>query len=77
MAILIGIFAIQALGSGKVGFAFGPILAAWFVVILGLGVSSLLKTPHALAAFNPLAGYEFFLRNGFKGSSPRGLSSCV
>jgi KUP system potassium uptake protein len=67
VVILVGIFAIQALGSGRVGVAFGPILAVWFVVILALGVVSLAQTPAALAAFNPIAGYEFFQRNGFKG----------
>lgn len=67
VVILVGLFAVQSLGSSKVGFAFGPILALWFVVILILGLVSLVQTPEALAAFNPVAGYAFFQRNGFRG----------
>jgi KUP system potassium uptake protein len=65
--ILIGLFAIQPLGSGKVGVAFGPILGVWFVVIFILGLVSLIQTPAILAAFNPVNGLIFFLHNGFKG----------
>ncbi len=67
VVILVALFAIQALGSGKVGAAFGPILAVWFVVILALGIASLVQTPRALEAFNPLTGAAFFRRNGFRG----------
>jgi KUP system potassium uptake protein len=65
--ILVALFAVQVKGSGNVGVAFGPILATWFVVIMVLGIVSLAQTPQALAAFNPMAAYEFFQRNGFKG----------
>ena len=65
--ILVGLFGVQAKGSGRVGAAFGPILAVWFVVIMILGIVSLAQTPRALSAFNPMAAYEFFERNGFKG----------
>lgn len=67
VVILVGLFAVQSKGSGRVGVAFGPILALWFVVILVLGLVSLAQTPQVLAAFNPLEGARFFLRNGFKG----------
>src|SRR5664280_1009024 len=64
--ILVGLFGVQAKGSGRVGAAFGPILAGWFGVIMILGIVSLTQTPRALSAFNPTAAYEFFERNGFK-----------
>ncbi|MBV8604837.1 MAG: KUP/HAK/KT family potassium transporter [Pelomonas sp.] len=67
VVILIALFAVQSKGSGQVGVAFGPILAAWFVAILVLGVVSLVRTPGVLAAFNPLEGLSFFRRNGFHG----------
>jgi len=67
VVILIGLFAIQPLGSGRVGVAFGPILALWFVVIFFLGLVSLIKTPAILSAFNPVNGLIFFQHNGFKG----------
>jgi KUP system potassium uptake protein len=65
--ILVALFAVQSKGSGRVGAAFGPILAAWFVVIMVLGIVSLAQTPSALSAFNPMAAVGFFERNGFKG----------
>ncbi|EEA00925.1 K potassium transporter [Burkholderia sp. H160] len=67
VVILVALFAVQPLGSGRVGVAFGPILAVWFVVIFALGLVSLVETPAILAAFNPLNAIEFFAHNGFKG----------
>lgn len=64
---LLGLFSAQSKGSGKVGVAFGPILVTWFVVILVLGLASLVQTPRALAAFNPMAAFSFFQQNGFRG----------
>lgn len=67
VVILVALFAVQPLGSGRVGVAFGPILAIWFVVILVLGLASLAQTPAILSAFNPVNGITFFVHNGFKG----------
>ena len=65
--ILICLFALQSKGSGKVGVAFGPILAVWFLVIMILGVVSLIQTPRVLTALDPRTAFSFFQRNGFKG----------
>jgi KUP system potassium uptake protein len=67
VAVLIALFAIQPLGSGRVGVAFGPILAIWFVVIFLLGLASLAQTPSILSALNPVNGITFFARNGGRG----------
>ncbi|WP_246089134.1 potassium transporter Kup [Paraburkholderia guartelaensis] len=67
VVILVALFAVQPLGSGRVGVAFGPILAVWFVVIFVLGVASIAGTPGILAAFNPINGITFFMHNGFRG----------
>jgi len=67
VVILVALFAIQPLGSGRVGVAFGPILAVWFIAIFVLGLYSLLQTPAILVALNPLEGLRFFLRNGWHG----------
>ncbi|MEX3939983.1 potassium transporter Kup [Paraburkholderia sp. BR10937] len=67
VVILVALFAVQPLGSGRVGVAFGPILAIWFVVIFVLGVASIAGAPAILAAFNPVNGVTFFLHNGFRG----------
>jgi KUP system potassium uptake protein len=67
VVILIAIFAVQPFGSGRVGVAFGPILAVWFVTIFVLGLASLIQTPGILSALNPLSGVTFFMRNGAHG----------
>jgi KUP system potassium uptake protein len=67
VVILIGLFAIQPYGSGRVGVLFGPILSIWFIVIAILGAISLGKNPEALAAINPLHAARFFAHNGAKG----------
>ncbi|MET0679594.1 MAG: KUP/HAK/KT family potassium transporter, partial [Burkholderiales bacterium] len=53
LAILIGLFAIQSRGAGKVGKLFGPITLAWFVIIGALGIASILKTPDVVRALDP------------------------
>ncbi|HTE45941.1 MAG TPA: KUP/HAK/KT family potassium transporter, partial [Gemmatimonadaceae bacterium] len=67
IAILIGLFAVQPYGSGRVGTVFGPVLAFWFVVIAVLGVHSLSAYPGALAAINPVYAVRFFAHNGLHG----------
>ena len=67
IVILIGLFAIQPYGSGKVGVAFGPILLVWFIVIGAMGIVSIFETPAILKAFNPIYGAIFFKENGGKG----------
>jgi KUP system potassium uptake protein len=64
IAILVGLFSVQRQGSGRVGRIFGPILALWFVVIAILGVHSLVQTPVALEAINPLKAARFFSHAG-------------
>jgi KUP system potassium uptake protein len=65
--ILVGLFAIQSRGTGKVGVVFGPIMIVWFATIALLGVGWIVTNPHVLTAFNPLFGLDFLLRNGWHG----------
>jgi KUP system potassium uptake protein len=65
--ILIGLFAIQPFGSGRVGAVFGPILLCWFLVIALLGLHALLQNPAILGAINPMHAIRFFSRNGWHG----------
>lgn len=67
VVILIGLFAIQPFGSGKMGMIFGPIVLIWFLVIALLGLHAVLQTPAILGAINPMHGIHFFERNGGKG----------
>ena len=63
--ILIGIFWLQKIGTGRVGMYFGPITMVWFIVIGGLGVLSLVLNRAVLGqivwAFNPLEGLHLLI----------------
>ena len=42
--VLVGLFALQSQGSGRIGKLFGPIMTAWFVAIGLLGLGGIVKT---------------------------------
>jgi KUP system potassium uptake protein len=61
VAILIGLFAIQARGTARVGLMFGPVMIFYFVTIAVLGVMHIVKDPAViLAMLNPLNAVDFF-----------------
>ena len=62
--ILFVLFMVQRLGTSRVGLAFGPIMAAWFVVIGSLGLVEIGREPRILFALNPWHGVQFFMDNG-------------
>ena len=51
--IIVAVFAIQSLGTGKVGKLFGPVTVLWFVVLAYLGMRSIMATPEVLGALDP------------------------
>ena len=53
VVILVGLFAIQSLGTARIGHAFGPVMAAWFLGIALLGVWGITKHPAVLLSFDP------------------------
>ena len=57
--IIVGIFSVQRFGTAKVGSAFGPITALWFLVLAVLGVFWIKEAPGVLQAFNPWLGIHF------------------
>jgi KUP system potassium uptake protein len=64
LAILIGLFAVQRVGSGPLGSLFGGIMLLWFVT-LGLGgLVQLLQTPEAFAALNPMRAVDAVAHGG-------------
>ena len=65
VAILVSLFAIQPLGTARIGKAFGPIMGFWFLAIAALGVCGIVRHPAVLAALNPLYGFRFLFSNGF------------
>ncbi|HWN96511.1 MAG TPA: KUP/HAK/KT family potassium transporter, partial [Methylomirabilota bacterium] len=54
VVIIIGLFAVQRHGTGKVGRMFGPITLVWFIAITLLGVRGILQDPTVFAALNPV-----------------------
>jgi KUP system potassium uptake protein len=64
LAILVGLFAIQSRGTGRVGALFGPVMVVWFAVLGALGVAGILHEPSVFAALAPWHAARFFLENG-------------
>ena len=65
--ILIGLFAIQPQGTGRIGQAFGPIMTFWFVTIAVLGIWGVAQHPAVLVALDPRYGASYLLRGGRAG----------
>jgi KUP system potassium uptake protein len=62
--ILVGLFAVQRLGTGGIGKVFGPIMAVWFATLAGLGLYHVAQRPEILAALSPLHAVKYFLTHG-------------
>src|SRR5438309_10498646 len=61
IAILIGLFAIQARGTARVGLLFGPVMVLYFIALAALGVIHIMDQPSVLLAMlNPLNAVHFF-----------------
>src|SRR5580692_6253422 len=67
VVILAALFAVQPLGTARIGSAFGPIMAVWFVTIGALGLWGIAKDPWVLLALNPLYGVRLLATNGYGG----------
>jgi len=65
--VLLGLFAIQSRGTGKVGAIFGPVMIVWFVSIGVLGLVQIAKYPAVLFALSPTHAISFFAHHGWKG----------
>ena len=62
IVILVGLFAIQARGTAKVGLMFGPIMLIYFVVLAVLGGMHIVKHPAVFVEMlNPLNAFKFYL----------------
>jgi KUP system potassium uptake protein len=67
VVVLFALFAVQPLGTGKIGRAFGPIMLAWFAVMAALGVYGIAQHFGVVAAINPLYGIKYLTNGGAKG----------
>jgi KUP system potassium uptake protein len=64
VAILIGLFAIQPQGTSRIGRAFGPIMAIWFLSIAALGIWGIAQHPAVLLAIDPRYGLSYLFAGG-------------
>lgn len=60
VGILVGLFAIQARGTAKVGQLFGPIMVVYFITLAVLGLIHIATDPTILFALNPWYAVQFF-----------------
>ncbi|KXV22209.1 potassium transporter Kup [Gluconobacter japonicus] len=65
MIVLVALFTAQAMGTGKIGKAFGPIMVVWFAVLAILGVRGIVLYPHILLALSPTFALEFIVLHGY------------
>jgi len=66
VGILVGLFAIQSRGVGKVGLMFGPIMLLYFLVLAVLGVVNIMAHPGVFAALNPYYAFRFVVDDGIR-----------
>ena len=67
VVILVALFAIQPLGTTRIGRAFGPIMALWFLVLAMLGLWGIVQHPAVLFAIDPRAGFTYLRTGGLTG----------
>ena len=67
IAILVGIFLLQRRGTAGIGAIFGPFMLFYFVVLIVLGLSWIVRNPDVLAAVSPTHAVSFFLQNRLTG----------
>ena len=65
LLILVGLFAVQRLGTAAVGGVFGPVIVAWFVVLAVSGALHIVAQPAILAALDPREAWHFATTRGW------------
>ena len=65
--ILVALFALQPLGTARIGRAFGPIMLLWFGVMAAMGIYGILQHPAVLVAINPYYGLKYLASGGWAG----------
>ncbi len=63
VGILVGLFVVQARGTGKIGVLFGPIILVYMGVLAALGISNIADRPEVLTALSPTWAARFFIVN--------------
>ena len=64
VAVLAALFLVQPLGTARIGRAFGPVMALWFVTIGVLGIFGVARHPGILWALNPWYAFDYLGHGG-------------
>lgn len=63
LVILLGVFVLQQVGSGRIGVVYGPVMVVWFVVLAVGGIGSLVQDPGVIASLSPTWAASFVARD--------------
>ncbi|CAN0854890.1 Probable potassium transporter 13 [Linum grandiflorum] len=77
--ILVGLFALQHVGTHRVGFLFAPILLSWLLCISAVGIYNIIRwNPSIVSALSPYYAYNLFKKTGKDGwTSLGGIVLCI
>ncbi len=64
MMIIVALFAMQAMGTERIGRFFAPVMLLWFLVLALLGAHAIWHAPQVLRALNPVYAVHFVLLHG-------------
>jgi len=67
IAVLGGLFVIQAKGTGQVGRLFAPVMCFWFATLAVLGIINIVHAPSVLVAVNPYFAVHLLMELGWHG----------
>jgi KUP system potassium uptake protein len=65
--VLALLFAVQPLGTARIGRAFGPVMVVWFATIAALGLAGVMRHPTVLYALSPFYGANYLVHGGANG----------
>ncbi len=65
--ILLALFALQPMGTARIGRLFGPIMLVWFIAMAAMGVYGIAQHPAVIIALDPLYGLKFLVSGGWTG----------
>ncbi len=65
LAILVGLFALQSIGTARVGVLFGPVCILWFTLLGLCGLWNIWLNPEVLQALDPRHAAGFLTGHGF------------
>ena len=67
IAILVLLFTVQRLGTGRLGGIFGPVMFLWFLSIGAMGIIQVVGHPSILRALDPTMGIALLASSGWYG----------